>query len=351
MIRNRLIRTVAGGLLLLTAAWTGWWFYVVHAAIGGFRDWAADRRAEGWDIGFARIESGGYPLTVRLTVHHGGISAPGRLWSVASDALAISLRPWRFDRYRLESRAAVEFTSGALRGSRETPLTAQRLSGYYRRDDRHRLVLKAAQVTGPSGFAAERIGISIARPIEAPQDTRAPILTLRAEVVGAALPGLLPPPLASRFGAATLDATVSGPEPPGEGSMLTRLEAWRQGGGKIDVSELAMIWEELTLRGDGTVTVDEAMRPLAAFTIRVSGLEAAARRAEAAGLIDGSTRRSIELGGGLLSGGGDGRVRFPVAIQDGVFYLGPAAMGKVGPIVPGDDPAAPAVGPPPPTAG
>lgn len=347
---------IAGSALffLLAAGWTGWWFYAAHFAIGAFQDWAAERRADGWDVGFARIDTGGYPMAVRLSVAHIGIAGPGRLWSLSSDAVDVSFPPWRFDLYSLEAQEPVRFVSGALAGSRETPLQASGLTGRYHNDAAaraHRLVLTFDGVSGPQGIAADTIAVSAVRPFSPARTSDSRALTLRAEAVGAVLPGALPPPLSPRFPAAILDAEVFGPEPPAQGSTLTRLEAWRAGGGKIDVGEIALVWEDLNLQGDGTVTVDAAMRPLAAFSVRAVGIGPTARRAEEAGLIDSSTRRYIELGAGILSFGSNdgGTIKLPVAIQDGVFYLGPAPLGEVPPIIPGFKPPPRPVPVPPPT--
>lgn len=338
---KRILVSVACTVGVLLVAWTGWWFHASNLALDRFQDWVAEQRADHYDIVFHKVDTGGYPLSVQLTVHRFGMSAPLRAWSVSADELTVSFQPWRFDRYNIDSDQPIRLSAVAIEGSRETPIRIDHLTGDYRFERverRHRLRLLASDVTGPEGLSARQIGITGARPFDKATDRQSPILSTRLEVVDAQLPGLFPPELSDRLAAAVLTFDLSGPEPGPEASFLKGIADWRDAGGLIDVTEIALVWQDLNLAGDGTVGLDEEMRPLASFAVRAAGLNQTARRFQDAGLIDGRTRRYIELGTGLLSMGSSesgGVVRFPISVQDGMLNLGPVPVAEISPIFPG----------------
>ncbi|WP_299676294.1 DUF2125 domain-containing protein [uncultured Roseobacter sp.] len=78
--------------LVLALAWSGWWLWATAAAERAVERWFAERRAEGWQAEYARLDLAGYPLRfdaevllpaladpgtgVALTASHVGVSAP-----------------------------------------------------------------------------------------------------------------------------------------------------------------------------------------------------------------------------------------------------------------------------------
>src|SRR6185295_8822537 len=56
-----------------------------------------------------------------------------------------------------------------------------------------------------------------------------------------------------------------------QGPLAESVAAWRDAGGIIEVNRLALRWGPLDGDGDGTLALDAANRPLAAFTMRIRG--------------------------------------------------------------------------------
>ncbi|MDF1750787.1 MAG: DUF2125 domain-containing protein [Alphaproteobacteria bacterium] len=337
-----------GILVLLVSAWSAWWFYSGRMAISGFQDWVSAQRADGYDISYERIDTGGYPFSLALTVGRFGVAAPLRAWTVSGDAATVSFKPWQWDRYEVSSDQPIRLSAVVMPASRNTPVVINGLTGDFQvqRDAaQHQLRLVASDVSGPNGLTIGKVGLSGSMPFRAPQDRDGNLVTGHLELVAAQMPGIVPKGLSEQIEAAILDFTVSGPQPNLDHSMAKRLSDWRDAGGGIDVTKIAVAWQDLNLSGDGTISLDEYLRPLAAFGMQATGLSDTARRFEDAGLIDRQIRRYIEMGIGLLSlgSGQTGMVRFPVTIQDGILSLGPVALAEVPPIVAGAGPLPPAV--------
>lgn len=350
MTMKRTFFGLAIALALLATAWSGWWYYSGRMAIDAVLGWAADQRAQGYDVGYAKIELGGYPFDVELTIQRPGMAAPSRIWSVSGERITIAYEAWQFDRYTLTSDRPIQVVTAVLPESRGHPITLQSLDGEYWRATNgqpHQLILKAMDVTGPNGVSVAEVGVSGLRGKAPSNSPETAALEMRLELVEADIQNYIQPGLPGKIDAGVLDFTIGGPEPQGDASLLKKLADWRDQGGVVDVPNLSLVWGDLNLQGSGLVTLDEEMRPLASFDFKTLGLSETAKRFEEAGLIDSGTRRIINLGAGLLSFGRaeSGAVNISVSSQDGQLYLGPVAVAEVPSLIPGYNPppsAAPA---------
>ena len=330
-------------LLAVALIYSAWWFYTGRVAQRAFADWVTVQRSQGYEIGYGSPSLGGFPMRVVLRVPDVTASLPGRFWTASGDGLDISFKPWDFDKYDLKSTGPIRLRSVAVPETLDTPVVINALAGQYRRrpaEGYHAADLLLSDLSGPLGGAAEEIALRAVRPFQRAGTIEDLIGNLTVEAVGVSLPdGLVPVELPRRVDAALLNLEIYGPEPTGGGSTAKRVATWRDAGGLIEIPEIALVWQALNVQGEGTATVDEYMRPELSLAVAVSGLSETARRFEAAGLIDRALREAIEIGTSLLSfGTGGGRIKVPLSIQQGQFYLGPVAVGDVGPILPGPAP-------------
>lgn len=343
MTMKRSLIGLAALLALVVGAWSGWWYYSGRVAIGATLDWMADQRDQGYDIGYAKIDLGGYPFHVELTIDRPGIAAPSRFWSVSAEQITISYAAWQFDHFTLTSEKPVQLIAAAIPGSRQEPVVLQRLMADYWRAvaaTPHQMLLVADTVTGPNGLSIAKVGLSGRRGDQPALDAETTALEARLELIDADIQAYIEPGLPGRVDAALVDFAIAGPEVPGDGSLLKKLAEWRDQGGAVDVTDLSLVWGDLNLQGAGLVTLDEEMRPLASFEFKTFGLSETAKRFEEAGLIDAATRRIVDLAAGLLSFGRreSGAVNISVSSQDGQLYLGPVAVAEVPSLIPGYNP-------------
>lgn len=331
-------------LLAVVAAalvYSAWWFYAGRAAIRAFDDWVAVQRSEGYAITYGTLSFGGFPAQVDLTIPEIAVSLPGRLWEANGDGLTVSFHPWNLSEYDLNSIGPLRLRSAVLPETRDMPIVVTSLAGQYRRhpeDGYHAADLILRDLSGPLDFRAQEVALRGIRPFQHALGVEDLVATMDLELVDMALPkGVLPPGLPDTVDAGVLKIDVFGPEPPGPASFAKRLTDWREAGGLIEIRDIALVWQDLNLQGKGTATIDRFTRPELSLSVQVSGVTKTAARFEAAGLINRSVREAVEIGVNILSlGAGDSsRIRMPISIQQGQVYLGPAAVGEVGPLLPG----------------
>jgi hypothetical protein len=111
---------------------------------------------------------------------------------------------------------------------------------------------------------------------------------------------------------------------------------WRDGGGTVELRRLILSLGGFALEGEGTLTLDRLMRPLAAGTAKVRGFVEGIDRLIAVGLV---TERDGRLARLLLSAvassdpqTGQPTLSVPITVQDGWLLLGPSRLVPVPPL-------------------
>ena len=111
---------------------------------------------------------------------------------------------------------------------------------------------------------------------------------------------------------------------------------WRDSGGTLEVKRFTLNHGPLALDGDGTLAIDNRMRPIGAFTLRVKGFEEALDRLAGAGVIKPhpaalakTVMKALARKQGMP---GAEELKVPLSLQDGRLYVGPVALAKLPPI-------------------
>ena len=111
-----------------------------------------------------------------------------------------------------------------------------------------------------------------------------PALTIEVAAGDILLPGPGPGALGNRLEKLEIDASLSGPVP-----LLRhptqRAEAWRDAGGTIELRRAELHWGPVTANLSATGTLDEALQPMGAGQLRVTGAVEAVNALAAAGWI------------------------------------------------------------------
>ena len=323
------------GIAAVAAAYGLYWSVLAGQVRVDIEQWAADRRAEGYEVAYAELVVGGFPFRLEATMAAPALSRPeaARPWSWRGPKLVMSARPWRLSRVRLSAPGQHRITGGPAGRAGAIVLKAGALGIELRFRDGTpaRAVLKARDVVMKDKAGGEVLrlaaaGITVARP----QGKTVAAVDLSANVETIQYRREPAPGLGRTTARLDLDASVTGDLP--ERLDAEALAQWRDRGGTVEIRRLDVRHGPLAVKGDGTLALDGDMQPMAAFTFLVRGFLEALDRLREAGVIGDHPARLAKTVLGALArdhGGDGGELKVPLSIQERWLYVGPVALGRM----------------------
>jgi hypothetical protein len=339
---RRALRLLFGTLLLVAGLGAGHaalWHWMAGRLEDGFTAWAQLRRAQGWQLEHGPPARGGWPFAATLTLPQfrlegGHATLPGGMtWQ--AETLVLRLRPPRLDRLQLDLAGQHRLRLGTA----EWPVSAEQLHG----------TLPLEQDVLPSELRLEGEGLRFGsgaetlslRTLQLALATRIsaiegePAVTLRGAADDLTLPDAAGPALATlgrTIGSVMVEAALSGPVPPGR-TPAARAAAWRESGGALDLRSLALRWGPVAATTTATLTLDEALQPMGAATLRLSGGAEALDAAAAAGLMPPRTaataRGFVQLLSRTPPEGGPPELEVPLTLENRTLSLARIAMARL----------------------
>ncbi len=339
-------------VVLGAAAYSLWWVGIADRAEVAILDWQADQASKGINVTWAKLDTGGYPYRIQVDVTDGRIDAPGapRAWTWEADMLSAQTLAYKLDhvivdipgsqrvhysdpRDGAEERFTLNLTSDVFWASLvDEGETEQRLSA-----DIQGLSLSRARhsESGPilaGGAAATRLQLH-GRPSPNVEGTAYDIAFKGQDISWTDLGDTL----WSGNHIAQLDAqTRITSLPPGfPDGLATLLPDAAAYGTRVSVSEFALRWGPIEMTGQGEVTLDSLGRPEGRFRTSVGNLDALIAALVEAGIVSEQSAGLAFAGMVALSslqGEETGRVRLPVAMKEGVLFLGPIAAARLDPL-------------------
>ncbi|HVI52947.1 MAG TPA: DUF2125 domain-containing protein [Candidatus Sulfotelmatobacter sp.] len=290
-------------LASLLAGFCLWWGLLAYEMRQRLDDWVVQRRAEGWVVTTGSPVLGGFPFQVAWSLPSPSLqTADGSGWKGPETRLSLSvLEPVRFH--------LVAHGKHVLIPPGEPPQEAFIAEARAEIDgaDAARLSLVAVEAFGG--------GVSHA------------VFTLTSQSVEADLTGLLLPEDARLLlGRKVAHLHVKALA---KGALTPTLAAWRDGGGVMELSDIALTWEPLALTGEGTLALDKRMQPLFSGTVSIGGLFETLDKLTTAGAVRAKDAAMARIALQLLAlPGPDGKPRLgvPVTVQDNRLYVGPVAL-------------------------
>lgn len=310
----------------------------------GLRAWAQSQRAAGWRVQYEPPQRGGWPLAATLTVPNlrmaGPAAALGGDLEWATPELVLRVSPPLLDRLVAEPRGPQRLRLGGF----EIPFAADRLEfqvpfepgAAVRRMDVLADRLRAGLPGGPAELRALQLHLEARS--SATEAEAALAVTLAASRLDLP-PDLLREPaiaaLGRRIEALSLDATLSGPIPFSD-SLAERAEAWREGGGTLELREVTLHWGAVEGALRMTLTLDDGMQPMGAGQVQVAGAADVVRALVAAGAVPPRTGAAATLAIGALArpteGGGPPRIDLPLTLEDRRLAVGPIRLLRLLPV-------------------
>jgi hypothetical protein len=328
---RRLLLLFALGVVALVAGHAALWRSMATGLEEGWQAWVQLRRAQGWRVEHAEPVRGGWPLSATLTIARvrlegGATTLPGGIGLSATPVVLRVSLPW-LDRLFVELPGQQRLRLGAT----EFPFAADLLTATVPLEPGtppSSADLKAERLrigTPAGGVEVRSLALTAAGSASATETEAALALRLGAE--GVELPagaGRTAEALGRSIQSLAADLQVTGPVPPGRAPSI-RAEAWRDGGGTLELRGLALRWGAVGAQGAATLAFDDALQPMGAGTLRVSGAAAALEMLAEAGLVGRRAATTARTVLPLLSrpSAEDGapEIEVPVTLEDRVLAL------------------------------
>ena len=293
---RRIALAAAAAAALAALAVMGAWFLAarqMHADIAG---WTERRRADGVLFSHGEIAIGGFPFRLDVTVPSPSLAlADGRRrWEgPAIHATAPLWRPGGLG-YEASGRHRYRFT-GADGAPHEIMFDLVAARGRMAFDQgRIRIAGLSADKARISGTAPGEIVVEALASELLLDPERAADLKQASASVGLSARSLAflgeGAPRASAEPVRSLEVTLALTGPLPWGQPPGALARWRDGGGTLELRRIALAWSALTVEGDGTLALDNRMRPEGAVALRVAGLQPTLQKLTAEGVLDAGRR-------------------------------------------------------------
>lgn len=127
----------------------------------------------------------------------------------------------------------------------------------------------------------------------------------------------------------SFEITVDVTGPFSGGPLKEALEAWRDGGGAVELRSFALEWPPAAAAGTATLALDAALQPMGAATIKFQGFFDLVAALQAKGYVHESEASMAKIVLGMLarpSPAGTPQLSLPVTVQDRKLSAGPVAL-------------------------
>ena len=326
------------------AAYSVWWWLTARTLQARVDGWVAEQRLAGTLIAPEHFSVGGFPLSFSVSADAVLVKWP-KGFGVASRNLTVSAHPWSPLHFKV---VATHGFSVALPPGTERPayiLAGETLRGgvtFGDGDQPKELKATADSVTATHAGAEANGGqerpelviatleLAASRPDKPPAADTDVGLAVSVHAMSVSAASLDGHPLGSSIAEAALEAQIMGPLP--VTTDAAGLKAWRDAGGNVDVTNLALHWGPLAINGKGTLALDSDMQPEGAFTAHLTGWDKTIDALTAAGWIKLGPASLAKLALGVASqpdANGQAAVDTPLTIQSRRISVGSLKLGTV----------------------
>ncbi|MGE5515266.1 MAG: DUF2125 domain-containing protein [Bacteroidota bacterium] len=335
MLIRRLVAVFAAALILAGLGYSAYWFHAAATLRKGLEHWADDRRAHGWQVGWDQIDTGGFPLHLRLALTAPHVAdADGHTWH--GEALTAHADPFDWTRLRLVAPGhhVLAWPGGNADVAAEAAQAEINLDRNGQLEDATLLATRLT-VSGATAEPASAGGLAVTwdpLPVAHPDHTTATV-RFSATAHDVLLPALDGLPLDRAVGLVEVTGRVLGALP--QGSLPETLTRWSADGGTVELDHVSLEWAPMALEAQGTMALDPAGQPLVSLATRIRGFGPLMDRLSDTGTVPADTAGAAKMVLLLMAkpdAKGRPAVPVPVSLQDGSLYLGPARVARLPPL-------------------
>ncbi|MCR6633102.1 MAG: DUF2125 domain-containing protein [Magnetospirillum sp.] len=332
---RRIVALFAAALVVAAAGYGIYWFHVAGSLRKGLERWADQRRAEGWTVAWDVVETGGFPLHLRLDLAAPRVTHPtGASWR--TDRLVAHAEPFDWTRLRLDAPGLhhLAWPGGEATVEAATAQAQVNTDRHGRLEDAT-LLLSTVTVTGATAEPLRADGVAVTwDPLVTVNATHTtPIARFSTTVHGVTLPALPGLPLDRAIGLVEVTGHVLGEVP--AAPPIEALARWSADGGTVELDHVSLEWAPMALEAQGTLALDPAGQPLASLAAKVRGFGPLMDRLTEAGTVPADTANAAKMVLSLMArpdSKGRPAVPVPISVQDGALYLGPAQVARMPPV-------------------
>lgn len=311
MMRRRYWVIIVAIPLLLVAAEAAYWWIAAQQLRTGYAAWRESQAAQGWDIASGPVSIGGWPRAAKLTLpnltlRHGGSTIPGDL-NLASAGVILSVPLFSPTSLHLDLNGPMHVRTGS---TPDVVVTGEQVSASVplQQNDPPSIELHASglRVDAASGAWHLTCGLLNAQAemaaVSADQSQPAATFVISSEAI--ALPSGVKWPLGPNISSLSVDGSLNGPMPETR-NIRAWAEAWRDGGGSLEIKHLVMGWGPLGLNASATLALDDQLQPMGSGGGRIVGYADTLDRMAAAGVLTKSAATAAKAVLSLMAGTSD----------------------------------------------
>ncbi len=323
---------IFGGLMGYYALWS----HLMSRVEAGVQAFQVAQRAQGRRFEYRGTQRGGFPYRLSLRLDGLSWSDPrGSAWNIESDALVAHLQLWSNQHIVFELFGSQALAWRDATGPHRVSVQPERGRASLVLDGADRWLRFAADLQNPSfggaleGYSAQRLQLHLRQGGNVP-----PTQDVALQIADLMLPARLDGPLGRQIAELSLVGKQTGPwvgATPEEA-----LAGWRDAGGIVEFSTIALHWGKLKLGGDGSLTMDKQLRPLGAMGGKLQGAEAGIDALVAAGKMKLSEAAPAKVALAAVQkkdAGGEAYLPLPLTAQNGWLSIGPVQLFALQPLL------------------
>jgi hypothetical protein len=298
--------------LIIVAGDVVYWRIAVERLRTGYRDWMSTSVAQGWEIssGVVLIEGWPWAATVAIpgfTLRHTGSALPGNI-QVAAVGVTLSISMFRPANLLISTSGPVHLraadTPDLVLTSEEDWVSVPLVDGDSHTINLHATGLRVEPVMAAWHSTAGLVNAQakVVDEVKRLRSEPAAYFSVSAEAI--VLPTLLKWPLGTNISSLSLDGVLNGPLPEIR-DVTGWAEAWRDAGGSLAISHLALGWGPLGLTSSATLALDDQLQPMGSGNGRIVGYAPTLDRLAAAGTLTKSAATAAKAMLSLMAGPGE----------------------------------------------
>jgi hypothetical protein len=310
-MRRRYRRLAVVLVVLLVAGEAGYWRIAAERVRTGYQSWLAALVARGWEVSSGPPSIGGWPraatVTVpNLTLRHSGPAIPGDV-AIASAGVTLSVALLSPMTLRISMTGPAHVRVAGLQDlvvtGDEDWVSVPLLPGASQAIDLHASGVRIEPATGAWHATTGLLNARATIADEARVARSEPAATFSVSAEAIALPTMVKWPLGTNISSLSLDGVLNGPLPQTR-NVTEWAEAWRDGGGSLAITHLALGWGPLGLTSSATLALDDQLQPMGSGNGRIVGYAPTLDRLAAAGMLTKSAATAAKAVLSLMAGSG-----------------------------------------------